>query len=155
VSSFEVSAVRRLRRRVGQTGKAVNLIGNVADVSKARQRAPTRTREHPSRSTRIYASEQGRDLGSVSSEISRCGRMSRSSWRRKSIQVIGQIQSMNDSLRPGRRPVVAPCSLHAHGGGNYSEFWRSVRGDLGAAGCDAVRLSPLLFVTGRTLMLLP
>ena len=88
----------------------------------------------------IYASVQGRDLGSVAADINKVTTQLQKQMKPgNSIQVVGQIQSMNDSFRNlGIGLLFAAVFVYLLMVVNYQNFRRSVRRDPGAAG-DALR----------------
>ena len=119
----------------------------------ARQRCrPTPTRPTSSRSIDIYASVQGRDLGGVAADIHKVTTdLQKELKPGNSIQVVGQIQSMNDSFRNlGIGLLFAAVFVYLLMVVNYQNF-----GDpfvvilaLPATLCGIVTM---LFITGTTL----
>ena len=84
----------------------------------------------------VYASVQGRDLGSVSDQISKIvADLQKELSPGNTIQVIGQIQSMNDAFwNLEHRAIVRRGVRLPADGRELSELRRPVRGDIGASG---------------------
>ncbi|HEY2184513.1 MAG TPA: efflux RND transporter permease subunit, partial [Xanthobacteraceae bacterium] len=80
-------------------GPVPGLLSNVATV--ARDSVPTNANQTNIQPTyEVYASAEGRDLGSISTEINKIvAELQKQLTPGNSIQVMGQIQSMNDSFR--------------------------------------------------------
>ena len=90
----------------------------------------------------VYASVQGRDLGAVSDDITKIVNELRPKLSPgNTIQIVGQIQSMNDSFRDlGIGLLFAAVFVFALMVVNYREFRRPVRRAPGAA-CHSLRHS--------------
>jgi multidrug efflux pump subunit AcrB len=80
-------------------GPVPGLLSNVATL--ARDSVPTNANQTNIQPTyEVYASAEGRDLGSISTEINKIvAELQKQLTPGNSIQVMGQIQSMNDSFR--------------------------------------------------------
>lgn len=127
------------------------LLGNVATLK--RDTVPTNANQANIQPVyEVYASVQGRDLGSVAKQIDKVvAELSPQLKPGNSIQVIGQIQSMNDSFRNlGIGLLFAAVFVYLLMVVNYQNF-----GDpfvvilaLPAAFCGIVTM---LFITGTTL----
>ena len=111
------------------------LLSNVATLK--RDSVPTNANQSNIQPVyEVYASVQGRDLGSVSDQISKIvADLQKELSPGNTIQVIGQIQSMNDAFwNLEHRTIVRRGVRLPADGGELSELRRPVRGDIGAPG---------------------
>ena len=97
---------------------------------------PTRNQTNIQPVYEVYASVQGRDLGSVATEIDKIvDELQKQLSPGNSIQVIGQIQSMNDAFRNlGIGLLFAAVFVYLLMVVNYQNFGDPVRRDPGVAG---------------------
>jgi multidrug efflux pump subunit AcrB len=127
------------------------LLGNVATFQ--RDRVPTNSNQSNIQPLyEVYASVQGRDLGSVSDEISKIvAELQKKLSPGNTIQVVGQIQSMSDSFRDlGIGLMFAAVLVYLLMVVNYQTF-----GDpfvvILALPATLCGILTMLFVTGTTL----
>jgi multidrug efflux pump subunit AcrB len=154
---YEVNSLNALANTPVSTSLAVSgqtvpgMLSNVATFK--RDTVPTNTNQTNIQPVfDVYASVQGRDLGSVAAEISKVtAELQKELKPGNSIQVVGQIQSMNDSFRNlGIGLLFAAVFVYLLMVVNYQTF-----GDpfvvilaLPATLCGIVTM---LFITGTTL----
>jgi multidrug efflux pump subunit AcrB len=152
VSSLNDLSNTPVSTAITATGTPVpGVLSNVATFK--RQSVPTNTNQTNIQPVyEVYASVQGRDLGSVSDEISKIvTELQKQLSPGNSIQVVGQIQSMNDAFRDlGVGLLFAAVFVYLLMVVNYQNF-----GDpfvvilaLPATFCGILMM---LFVTGTTL----
>jgi multidrug efflux pump subunit AcrB len=152
VSSLNDLSNTPVSTAITATGTPVpGVLSNVATFK--RQSVPTNTNQTNIQPVyEVYASVQGRDLGSVSDEISKIvAELQKQLSPGNSIQVVGQIQSMNDAFRDlGVGLLFAAVFVYLLMVVNYQNF-----GDpfvvilaLPATFCGILTM---LFVTGTTL----
>jgi multidrug efflux pump subunit AcrB len=152
VSSLSDLSNTPVSTAITATGTPVpGVLSNVATFK--RQSVPTNTNQTNIQPVyEVYASVQGRDLGSVSDEISKIvTELQKQLSPGNSIQVVGQIQSMNDAFRDlGVGLLFAAVFVYLLMVVNYQNF-----GDpfvvilaLPATFCGILTM---LFVTGTTL----
>jgi multidrug efflux pump subunit AcrB len=152
VSSLNDLSNTPVSTAITATGTPVpGVLSNVATFK--RQSVPTNTNQTNIQPVyEVYASVQGRDLGSVSDEISKIvTELQKQLSPGNSIQVVGQIQSMNDAFRDlGVGLLFAAVFVYLLMVVNYQNF-----GDpfvvilaLPATFCGILTM---LFVTGTTL----
>ena len=111
------------------------LLNNVATFT--RNSVPTNLNQTNIQPTyEVYASVAGRDLGSVSDDINKIvTELQRQLSPGNSIQIVGQIQSMNDAFRDLAIGLLfAAVFVYLLMVVNYQNFRRPVRGDPGTAG---------------------
>jgi multidrug efflux pump subunit AcrB len=127
------------------------LLGNVATFQ--RDRVPTNSNQSNIQPLyEVYASVQGRDLGSVSDEISKIvAELQKKLSPGNTIQVVGQIQSMSDSFRDlGIGLMFAAVLVYLLMVVNYQTF-----GDpfvvILALPATLCGILTMLFITGTTL----
>jgi multidrug efflux pump subunit AcrB len=152
MSSLNALGNTPVATKVAQAGPPIpGLLSNVAKFS--RDSVPTNLNQSNIQPTYdVYASVQGRDLGSVSNEIGKIvGELQRELKPGNTIQVLGQIQSMRESFRDlGIGLLFASVFVYLLMVVNYQNF-----GDpfvvilaLPATFCG---IATMLFITGTTL----
>jgi multidrug efflux pump subunit AcrB len=152
MSSLNALGNTPVATKVAQAGPPIpGLLSNVARFS--RDSVPTNLNQSNIQPTYdVYASVQGRDLGSVSNEIGKIvGELQRELKPGNTIQVLGQIQSMRESFRDlGIGLLFASVFVYLLMVVNYQNF-----GDpfvvilaLPATFCG---IATMLFITGTTL----
>jgi multidrug efflux pump subunit AcrB len=152
VSSLNALGNTPVATKVAQAGPPIpGLLSNVAKFS--RDSVPTNLNESNIQPTYdVYASVQGRDLGSVANDIGKIvGELQRELKPGNTIQVLGQIESMRESFRDlGIGLLFAAVFVYLLMVVNYQNF-----GDpfvvilaLPATFCG---IATMLFITGTTL----
>jgi multidrug efflux pump subunit AcrB len=152
VSSVNDLANTPVSSTLSQAGTPVpGMLSNVATLK--RDSVPTNTNQSNIQPLyEVYASVQGRDLGGVAGEISKVvADMQKQLKPGNSIQVVGQIQSMNDSFRDlGIGLLFAAVFVYLLMVVNYQNF-----GDpfvvILALPATLCGILTMLFITGTTL----